>query len=84
MISIKPPTIAILAGIDPPLKLAYSQVAPSLILPLPLLPLWKFRSDTNIVGLFANRPITIVATVFVAIILSLKVVFLYFIFSAAV
>ena len=55
-----------------------------MILPLPLLPLWKFRSDTNIVGLFANRPITIVATVFVAIILSLKVVFLYFIFSAAV
>ncbi len=77
-----PTTIAILSGIDPLLMLVYSQVALSLLLPLPLLPLWKFTQNKKLMGGFVNRPITtIIATIFIIIILSLNSLLLYFTFG---
>jgi len=74
-----PTTVAILSGIDPLMMLVYSQVFLSLMLPLPLLPLWKFTSDRNLMGLLVNKRITtILAGVFIIVILSLNAFLLYF------
>jgi len=74
-----PTTVAILSGIDPLMMLVYSQVFLSLMLPLPLLPLWKFTSDRNVMGILVNKRITtILAGVFIVIILSLNALLLYF------
>ncbi len=82
LINVVPTSIAILIGIDPLLMLVYSQVALSLMLPLPLLPLWKFSKDSNLMGPFVNRRLTtIIAGIFIAFILSLNVVLLYLIFG---
>lgn len=79
-----PTTIAILSGIDPLLMLVYSQVALSLLLPLPLLPLWKFTRDKDLMGLLVNKRITTtLASIFIAIILSLNVLLLYLTFTDA-
>jgi manganese transport protein len=83
IINIIPTTIAILAGVDPLQILVYSQVALSLLLPLPLLPLWKFTRDRNLMGVFVNKTITtLLATLFTAIILVLNFLLLYFTFSS--
>jgi manganese transport protein len=61
------------------MMLVYSQVFLSLMLPLPLLPLWKFTSDRNVMGILVNKRITtILAGVFIVIILSLNALLLYF------
>jgi manganese transport protein len=74
-----PTTVAILSGVDPLTMLVYSQVFLSLMLPLPLLPLWKFTSDKKLMGPLVNKRVTtILAAVFIAVILSLNAVFLYF------
>jgi len=74
-----PTTVAILSGIDPLTMLVYSQVCLSLMLPLPLLPLWKFTSDKKLMGPLVNKRVTtILAAVFIVVILSLNAVFLYF------
>ena len=81
-INIIPTTIAILSGIDPLQILVYSQVALSLMLALPMLPLWKFTADRRLMGVFVNRKITtVLAGVFILIILSLNVFLLYAIFT---
>jgi len=73
-----PITIAILAGIDPLLILVYSQVALSLLLPLPLLPLLIFTMDKKLMGSFVNRRITtIVATAFIGTIILSNAMFLF-------
>lgn len=80
-----PTTIAILSGIDPLQMLVYSQVALSLLLPLPLLPLWKFTRDKKLMGVFVNRPITtVLATAFIVLILSLNFLLLYFTFGGTI
>jgi manganese transport protein len=77
-----PTTIAILSGVDPLLMLVYSQVALSLMLPLPLLPLWKFTRDKNLMGELVNRRITtILSGTFVAFILTLNAILLYLSFG---
>jgi manganese transport protein len=77
-----PTTIAILSGINPLQMLVYSQVALSLMLPLPLLPLWKFTRDKKLMGVFVNRQITtILATLFIGIILALNALLLYLTFT---
>jgi len=57
--------------------LVYSQVALSL-LPLPLLPLWKFTKDKQLMGKYVNRRITTIAAgVFSAFIIVLNALLLY-------
>lgn len=74
-----PTTVAILSGMDPLMMLVYSQVFLSLMLPLPLLPLWKFTSDRSLMGALVNKRITtILAGVFIIVILSLNAFLLYF------
>ncbi len=82
LINTVPTTIAILARMDPLLILVYSQVALSLLLPLPLLPLWKFTRDRNLMGPFTNaRMTTIVAAVFIGIIIIFNAMLLYLTFG---
>jgi manganese transport protein len=82
LINTIPTTIAILSGIDPLRILVYSQVALSLLLPLPLLPLWIFTRDKNVMGELVNRrSTTILSGIFVAFILALNVVLLYVSFA---
>jgi len=79
LINVIPTTIAILIGIDPLAMLVYSQVALSLLLPLPLLPLWKFTKDKQLMGKYVNQRITtITAGVFTAFIIVLNALLLYF------
>lgn len=74
-----PTTVAILSGMDPLMMLVYSQVFLSLMLPLPLLPLWKFTSDKKLMGALVNKRITtILAGLFIVLILSLNALLLYF------
>ena len=85
LINTIPTTIAIISGIDPLLMLVYSQVALSLMLPLPLLPLWKFTRDRKLMGELVNRKITtIVSGIFVAFILLLNAVLLYLSFGGQI
>jgi len=78
LINTIPTTIAILAGIEPLVILVYSQVALSLLLPLPLIPLLIFTRDKDLMGQFVNKRITtIIAIVFVAVILVLNGLLLY-------
>jgi len=50
LINTVPTTIAILAGIEPILILVYSQVALSLLVPLPLIPLLILTNDKPLMG----------------------------------
>jgi manganese transport protein len=78
LINTIPTTIAILAGIEPLLILVYRQVALSLLLPLPLIPLLIFTKNKKLMGQFVNKRITtIVATIFVAIIVVFNVLLLF-------
>jgi manganese transport protein len=78
LINLIPTTVAILLGADPLQMLVYSQVALSLLLPLPLLPLWKFTKDRRLMGAQCNRPVTtILAGIFIAIILAFNALLLY-------
>jgi len=81
MINTIPTTIAILLGIEPILILVYSQVALSLLLPLPLIPLLIFTRNPKLMGTFVNRRITtIVAGIFVGTIILLNVALIYLTF----
>jgi len=78
LINVVPTTIAILIGLDPLAMLVYSQVALSLLLPLPLLPLWKFTKDKQLMGKYVNRKITTtVAAMFTAFIIVMNALLLY-------
>jgi manganese transport protein len=78
LINTIPTTIAILAGIEPLLILVYSQVALSLLVPLPLFPLLILTNDKNLMGSFVNRKITtILAVVFIGIIILFNGFLLY-------
>lgn len=77
-----PTTIAILSGIDPLQILVYSQVALSLMLALPMLPLWRFTLDRKLMGVFVNRLITtVVSGIFILTILALNAYLLYVTFT---
>lgn len=82
LINTIPTTIAILSGLEPLQMLVYSQVALSLMLPLPLLPLWTFTRDPKLMGELVNKRLTtIVSGVFIAFILSLNTVLVYLSFG---
>src|SRR5260370_36201283 len=78
-----PTTIAILLGLNPLIILVYCQVALSLLLPLPLVPLWWFTRNRDLMGVFTNRSTTILAGIFVLLIIGLNIMFLYFTFTGA-
>ncbi len=85
LINTIPTTLAILAGFEPLQMLVYSQVALSLMLPLPLLPLLKFTKDKNLMGDFVNKKITtILAALFIGFILTLNVVLIYLSFGGKI
>ena len=70
-INVIPTTIALLLGLDPLSILVYSQVALSLMIPLPMIPLVILTKNKELMGEFVNRNITtIVAIAFVSIILT--------------
>jgi len=85
LINTIPTTVAILSGVEPLQILVYSQVALSLMLPLPLLPLWKFTRDKNLMGSFVNKKITTVLSgVFILMIISLNAVLVYVSFGGRI
>ena len=85
LINTIPTTIAILSGVEPLQILVFSQVALSLMLPLPLLPLWKFTRDRNLMGSFVNRrTTTIVSGVFILTILAFNALLLFFTFGGRI
>ncbi|MDO8553403.1 MAG: Nramp family divalent metal transporter [Candidatus Micrarchaeota archaeon] len=78
VINVIPLLIAILLGFEPLQVLVYSQVALSLLIPLPLIPLIYYSADKKLMGEFANRKITtIVASLFALIILIFNGYLLY-------
>lgn len=78
LINLIPITIAILLGIDPLRILVLSQVALSLLIPLPLIPLIIYTSDKNIMKELVNKKITtIFAVIFALVILGFNGYLLY-------
>jgi manganese transport protein len=64
VINVVPASAAILLGMSPILLLIYSQVALSLLIPLPLIPLIWYTSRKKFMGsLFVNRPYTTILAV---------------------
>lgn len=81
VINVIPLLIAILLGIEPLQVLVYSQVALSLLIPLPLIPLIYYSSDKKLMGEFVNRKITtVIASIFALVILLFNGYLLYQIF----
>jgi manganese transport protein len=58
VVNVFPTTIAILVGLNPFSLLVYSQVALSLLIPLPMIPLILYTTNKGLMGEFANRKIT--------------------------
>ncbi|MDO8642483.1 MAG: Nramp family divalent metal transporter [Candidatus Woesearchaeota archaeon] len=84
-INVIPVTIAIVLGIDPLKILVLSQVALSLLIPLPLIPLLVFTSNKKIMKSLVNKKITTVfAVLFAAIILCFNAYLLYSVFTGGV
>ncbi|MBI2522952.1 Nramp family divalent metal transporter [Candidatus Woesearchaeota archaeon] len=81
-INVIPLTIAILLGIEPLNILIYSQVALSLLIPLPLIPILIFTSDKSIMKELVNKKrTTIIAIIFAIVILLFNFYLLYSVFS---
>ena len=58
--------MAIVLGINPLAMLVYSQVALSLLIPLPMVPLLFYSSRASVMGEFVNRRLTTVLALFFA------------------
>ncbi len=69
VINVIPVMLALYAGIEPLRILVLSQVALSLLIPLPLLPLIYYSSKREIMGEFANRRITSAAALALALVI---------------
>ncbi|MBI5046152.1 divalent metal cation transporter [Candidatus Micrarchaeota archaeon] len=77
-VNLIPVVVALYLGIEPLNILVYSQVALSLLRPLPLIPLIYYTADKKLMGEFVNKKITtIVASVFAIIILLFNAYLLY-------
>lgn len=84
-INIIPVTIAVLLGIEPLKILVLSQVALSLLIPLPLIPLIIYTSDKNIMKELVNKKITnIFAVIFAVVILGFNAYLIYQVFFQGV
>lgn len=83
VLNLIPTFLALYFGIEPLKILVYSQVALSLLIPLPLIPLIYYTSKKDLMGDFANRKITtIVASILALIILALNVYLLFETFTS--
>ena len=81
-INVIPLTIAILLGIEPLNILIYSQVALSLLIPLPLIPIIAFTSNKEIMKELVNKKITTFFAILLgAVILAFNVYLLYSFFA---
>jgi manganese transport protein len=84
VINVIPLLIAILIGLEPLDVLVWSQVALSLLIPLPLFPLIYYSADRKIMGGLVNRKITTaLAAVFALMILAFNAYLLYAVFTGA-
>ena len=84
-INLIPITIAIILGIEPLRILILSQVALSLLIPLPLIPLIIYTADKNIMKELVNKKITnIFAVIFALVILGFNGYLLYQVFFQGV
>ncbi len=83
VINVIPIAIALLLNIEPLNILVWSQVALSLLIPVPLIPLIYYSAKKEIMGELANRKLTtIVASIFAVLIISLNLYLLYTFFLA--
>ena len=81
VINLIPIMAAILLNIEPLNILVYSQVALSLLIPLPLIPLIYYTSKKEVMGKLVNSKLTItVASIFAFIVLAFDMYFLYSLF----
>ncbi len=85
VINVIPLLIAIIIGIEPLQVLVYSQVALSLLIPLPLIPLIYYSSDRKLMGELVNKKITtIVAGIFTIVILLFNAYLIYQVFAVGI
>ena len=78
VINVVPTSFALLLGYNPLILLIYSQVALSLLIPLPLIPLIYYTSKRKFMGSFVNRhSITVLAVATAATIVLLNIALLY-------
>jgi manganese transport protein len=78
LITMSPALIILAIGVNPSRSLVISQVVLSFGIPFALIPLLVFCRNRNVMGVLTNRrPTTMVATVVVALIVSLNVFLLY-------
>jgi manganese transport protein len=85
LVTMVPAFIVVGLGTDATTALVISQVVLSLVLPLPMVALVMFTRRRDIMGEFANRPLTdIVAILGTAIVLALNVVLLLQTFGVAI
>ena len=68
-INLIPLTVAIMLGLEPLNLLVYSQVALSLLIPLPLIPILLFSADKKIMGALVNRKVTTILAIISGIII---------------
>jgi len=81
VINLIPIVIAILMSVEPLFVLVLSQVILSLLIPLPMIPIILFSSDKRLMGDLANRLVTtIIAIVLAVIIIGFNVYLLYLFF----
>ena len=77
LVTMLPAFIAIGLGTDPAQALVLSQIALSLALPIPMIPLVMFTMRRDIMGSLVNRPLTSMAAIAGAVlVLALDVVLL--------
>ncbi len=68
-VNVVPTTIAILLGLDPLRLLVYSQVALSLLIPLPMVPLIYYTAKRKFMGEFVNRKFTTILAILCAVVI---------------
>jgi manganese transport protein len=81
-ITMAPALVVIAIGVDPSRALVLSQVVLSFGIPFALIPLLMFCRDRQLMGSLVNRPVTtLIATVVVAVIVSLNIFLIYLLFT---
>jgi manganese transport protein len=78
ILNLIPTFIALYLGIEPLQILVYSQVALSLLIPLPLIPLIYYTSKKDLMGEFVNGKITTVVACILALVILLFNMYLLF------
>lgn len=78
LVTMAPPLIVIILGLDPTRTLVLSQVVLSFGLPFAIVPLVLFTRRRNIMGVLVNRPVTtVIASLMAVVIIVLNIFLLY-------